>query len=456
MRLAWFSPWPPQRSGVARCSADVVPPLAARQHAIDVFVDAEHVPVEVAGPSAPSPGIVRVVSAHDFIWRHARRHYDLVVYQVGNSTTHAFIWPYLFRYPGLVVLHDARLHHARAHRLLSTLRFDEYRAEFRWNQPDVSPDLAEAGVHGLRGAYYYEWPMRRAVIASARLVASHARCVVSALRDEYPNGSLVHIALGHGSADLDASAARRRFRAVHQLPESAPVFGTFGALTAEKRLMPILRAFAATRAWSPDARLLLVGRPDPDLDLAGRVRTLGLDDAVTLVDGPDAATFDDAIAACDVGLNLRWPTAEETSGPWLRCLAAGRATVVIDLAHQRGVPTLDPRTWRRHAPTDDLEPNADARAVAVAIDILDEDHSLRLAMRRLATDADLRARLGAAARRYWDAEHTVSRMTDDYEHALHEAFRQPLPDPHLPEHLSDDGAGRARAIVDPFGVSLPW
>ena len=31
----------------------------------------------------------------------------------------------------------------------------------------------------------------------------------------------------------------------------------------------------------------------------------------------------DHLAACDVSLNLRWPTARETSGPWLRALAAG-------------------------------------------------------------------------------------------------------------------------------------
>jgi hypothetical protein len=43
-------------------------------------------------------------------------------------------------------------------------------------------------------------------------------------------------------------------------------------------------------------------------------------------------------------LNLRWPTALETSGPWLSCLAMSRPTVLIDLAHQGTCPTLDPRT----------------------------------------------------------------------------------------------------------------
>ena len=83
-RLAFFSPWPPQPSGVATCAADVVPALAAAGHAVDVFVDEALVPVQkgAAGPAAP--GEVRVLGAHDFVWRHARAPYDLPIYQVGN------------------------------------------------------------------------------------------------------------------------------------------------------------------------------------------------------------------------------------------------------------------------------------------------------------------------------------------------------------------------------------
>ena len=59
------------------------------------------------------------------------------------------------------------------------------------------------------------------------------------------------------------------------------------------------------------------------------------------------------------------------------------------------MPTLDPRGW--HVLTaGDAHP-----AVAVSIDLLDEDHSLQLALERLATDAVLRQRLGSAARAWW-------------------------------------------------------
>src|SRR5262245_21433482 len=98
MRLAWFSPWPPQPSGVAGRSAELVAALASEGHAIDGFIDERAVPVAVnSDGNAPTAGRYRVQSAHDFVWRHHRGQYDLVVYQVGNSSLHEFIWPYLFR-----------------------------------------------------------------------------------------------------------------------------------------------------------------------------------------------------------------------------------------------------------------------------------------------------------------------------------------------------------------------
>lgn len=454
--LAWFTPWPPQRSGIAGRSAELVRLLAERGHSIDVFVDEQdHSLAGTFGRArddAPSIGEVRVQSAHDFVWRQMRGQYDLAVYQIGNSRLHEFIWPYLFRWPGLAVLHDARLHHARGRALLRHKRFDDYRAEFAWNHPDVSPDAAELGVKGFDGVYYYQWPMVRGVIASARGVASHSRGAVSALGDEAPHREIDYIALGEGPATLDIAQARRTFRARHGIDSEAIVFGVFGALTAEKRVPQILRAFAATRAWLPDVRLLLAGRRDPALRLDQEIAGLSLADAVTVVEALDDDEFDEAIASVDVSLNLRWPTSLETSGPWLRSLALGRASVIVDLAHQR-LPVLDPRTWRRYSPCDDLSAGADVRAIAVAIDILDEDHSLRLAMRRLAADPALRDRLGREARQYWEREHTVTRMIEDYERVIAATLSQPSPDVTLPTHLRPDPERHARELVAAFQSS---
>ena len=449
MRLAWFTPWPPQTSGIAGVSAEIVPHLAGRGHAVDVFVDAASVPVTGRhGDEAPAPGHVRVQSAHDFVWRAARHQYDLSIYQVGNSRLHEFIWPYLFRWPGLSVFHDARIHHARGRALLSKKRTDVYRDEFARSHPDVPSDMAELAIRGFDGPYYYLWPMTRAVVDASRAVAAHTRGGVETLHEAHPDRLVRYIPLASGREVPVPHAARTAFRAALGVVPGAPVFGVFGGLTAEKRIPQVLTAFRFVHAYDRRARLLLAGRPDPGLALPELARRLGLSGAVIWRDALDDDAFDVAIASVDVVINLRWPTAVETSGPWLRALAAGRPTVIVDLAHQPHVPALDPRTWRPYGTADPRE------AITVAIDILDEDHSLRLALRRLAADVPLGETLGSAARAYWEREHTVARMADAYESAFAEAAAAPAPGrPPEPRDVAQLDRHLA-SLLAPFGTDF--
>jgi glycosyltransferase involved in cell wall biosynthesis len=271
-----------------------------------------------------------------------------------------------------------------------------------------------------------------------------------------------------------AHASRAHLGGQHAIRPDAVVFGVFGGLTPEKRIPQVLDAFASILPHTPAAHLLLAGAPASHYDVLGDVRRRSLDAHVTVtgyVDTDEALT--EHIAACDVSLNLRWPTAREMSGPWLRALAAGRPTVITDLAHLADVPSLDPRTWRLLAGSaapdsaagmaslgpgpSDPEPQPPAsEAVCVSIDILDEDHSLRLAMRRLASDAALRSKLGEAGRRHWEREHSMPRMLADYDRVLADAAARPAPRPALPDHLVNNGDRRLNRILGEFSVARAW
>jgi glycosyltransferase involved in cell wall biosynthesis len=443
-RLAWFSPMPPVPTGVATCSADLIRSLGA-EHEIDVFVDE---PVVRAAHGTRS--------AHELVWLHQQRPYDLVVYQLGNSSHHDYIWPYLFRYPGLLVMHDARLHHARAAALLRTFRADDYRTEFAWNHPDANRDLAELAVAGFDNHLHYAWPMTRLAIRASKHVAVHRPEIADRIRQEIPDARVEAIRLGHGRALRDADRIRHEVRTSFGIADDAVVFGCYGGLTPAKRIPQILHAFAATREYAPNSHLLLAGAEQPTYDVRGEVSRLGLDRVTTLTGylATDEA-FTSAVAACDVALNLRWPTAEEVSGPWLHALALSKPTVIIDLAHLASVPAIDPRTWLSNAAwtaglDTELEP------IAIAIDILDEDHSLRLAMRRLASDPVLRVRLGEAGLRYWHANHTIEAMVSDYRRVLAAAMAAPPPAPPLPAHLTNGGAATLERELEHLGVAVPW
>jgi glycosyltransferase involved in cell wall biosynthesis len=429
MRIAWFSPLPPARSGIAAYSADLVPRLTPA-HAIDCYSD---------------------VNAGDFLWRNRCDPYDLVVYQLGNAPCHAFMWAYLAAFPGLVVLHDARLHQARAGDLLRQERFDDYRREFRYDHPDAHPDFSEYAVAGLGGPIYYCWPMLRAVVRTARLVAVHNARVAADLRDQFPGAEIDAIHLGAPAPGPGApealAAARSRVRAAIGVPDDALLFAAFGKMTAEKRIDAILRAFHVLAAERSDVHLLLAGDASDFPALESR-RSASTHAARLHVSGylPDAA-IGDYLAAADACLCLRWPTALETSASWIQCLAAARPTILSDLAHQVDIPTLDPRHRRAS--------HATAAPVAVAVDLLNEDASLQLAMRTLAADPDLREALALAGHEYWSTHHTLDVMVRDYEGLLVRAAARPAPlVSDLPRHFTDDHSTRARRICEQFGFGL--
>src|SRR5690348_17523887 len=67
--------------------------------------------------------------AHEFVWRHARRPYDLCVYDLADTPAHQYVWPYLLHVPGVVALRATTLRESRVGILTREGRDDDYRAE---------------------------------------------------------------------------------------------------------------------------------------------------------------------------------------------------------------------------------------------------------------------------------------------------------------------------------------
>lgn len=462
-RLAWFSPLPPSRSGIAAYSAELVP-LIARRHDVDTFID-PHSARFTTGPDEEQPARDEarfpVFPSRDFVGRHRTSPYDLIVYQLGNAPCHDYIWPYLTRFPGLTVLHDGQLHQARAKLLLTTGRADEYRSEFTFCHPDASPGIAEMVIAALGGSLFFLWPLVGVPVESSRMVAVHSAWLADQLHERYPHQQFDVIRMGvadpwatYGDAPGGISAAASRVRRRHGIAPDRLVFASYGMVTPEKRVAEILEGLRAVLPYAPNAHVMLVGQPVDHYDVEGDAHEVGVEEHVTVTGYVPDEELSDYLAAADVCLCLRWPTSRETSASWLRCLAAHKPTIVTELAHTCEVPALDPRSWTTLPPSPPASADPGV-AVCVAIDILDEQHSLGLAMRRLACDEALRRELGTRARAYWQRQHTLERMADDYELAIAAALQRPDPDrSHLPAHLISDGTALTGKIVEKFGVSL--
>ena len=78
-------------------------------------------------------------------------------------------------------------------------------------------------------------------------------------------------------------------------------------------------------------------------------------------------------------------------------------------------------------------------------------------MTRLASDRPLREQLGLRAHAYWQREHTLQRMFEDYEVLIARAIAAPFRAAgELPAHLRDDATGLARRLTAQVGVTVDF
>ena len=108
---------------------------------------------------------------------------------------------------------------------------------------------------------------------------------------------------------------------------AAYVFGVFGYLRESKRVAATLRAFEKVRAVRPNTALLLAGEFISS-DLARAVEPLLRNPGILRLGHMSEAEFWQAAAATDACVNLRYPSAGETSAVAIRFMGLGKPVIV--------------------------------------------------------------------------------------------------------------------------------
>lgn len=307
MRVAFFSPLPPARSGIADYSETLLQHLRGLAE-VDTF------------PEKPP--------AFD-----ADR-YDICVYQLGNNPFHTFVYETALEHPGVIVLHEANLHHLIADLTIKRGGWDAYLREV---EIDGGPDALAYAKHYVqpqRRPPDYTLPLLTSVLRRAKGVIVHSDTVRDAVRARKFAGPIAKIPHGAWTEEVDGTPYRARLG----IEKETPLFGIFGFLKPYKRIRESLRAFKRLIAVRPDAKLILAGEAHPDLALPRLISSLGLNSHVRHVDYAPLDDFKGYIAACDVVLNLRYPTVGETSGTFLRALGMGKPVLVSETGSFREYP----------------------------------------------------------------------------------------------------------------------
>jgi glycosyltransferase involved in cell wall biosynthesis len=360
MRVAYYSPLPPSRSGIADYSALLLPGLRDR------------VEVVTAEPGKRAPRA------------------DVALYHIGNDPdAHGWILDALNRREGVVVLHEYVLHHLIAGTTIGRGKGRAY-LEAMERELGVAGRLLGLGVLDNLLPLLWEtqperFPLAGTVLDRASGLIVHSAYVADRARDAGYGGPLWQIP--HPSWPMSAVEPARDVA-------GDPLIGCFGFLNMNKRIPQLLEAFASFRQRHPGARLLLVGGAGERFDVGRRLERLGLTEGVERLDYVPEERMWSLMAACDVLVNLRYPTMGETSGSVIRALSLGKPLLVSDVG------------WFAELPEDAV--------LKVPVD----EYEVATIEAALGLATEQGAVLGGAARAYVEREHSLTAVADAYVRAL--------------------------------------
>ncbi len=299
MKIAVLTPLPPTKTGVAHYASLLLPELA-KQVEVQAF------------PSLDG---------------YRRADFNHVVYQLGNNPHHEAMYAEAMREPGVVVLHDLVLHHLIVEMTLARGDVEGYVAALEANHGAAGAAWARgraAGLHSEMGNFLL--PASVDVANRSRAVIVHNQYAADRLRSfgvTTPIRVVPHPYVPE-TRTFDRDAIRERLGLTGRR-----VIGFFGFLTSAKRAEVVLEAFR--RAKDPNLALLIVGEPAPNIELP---RGEGIVTTGYVADEDFPAYY----AAADRLVNLRYPTAGETSGTLIRALDAGKPVAVSDYAQFAELP----------------------------------------------------------------------------------------------------------------------
>lgn len=342
------SPLPKAPTGIADYTVDVVRALD-EAHEIELFHDQDNV-----SDSLPAPAF----RLADFPARVALGGpFGAIVYQMGNAPAHDFMYDWMRRLPGIVVLHDLVLHHSYARRHLDSPESRAYAedpsseakrraAEETHRQyltaietvhPGEGERLMDAHFNTSGDLLPFAFPLFEPAIQGALAVGVHNDFMADAVRAARPGLPCVRLAMPI-TARATSFETAKALRARLGFADDHLIVGCFGLLTREKRVETLARAFARVAEIQPAVRLLLAGPVADAVWLDNILARTGIAARTVVTGRLESEDFLAAMDIADVVAQLRYPTARETSAALLRVMAQGRPVIVSDLANQSEVP----------------------------------------------------------------------------------------------------------------------
>lgn len=336
MKIAYFTPYPPERSGIADFIAELLPELTKRVE-VDLFVSEA-----LFETIKDSQGSWKVYRIKDYRASSVlRNQYQLSVFQMGNHFDfHQEIATAFMQFGGILELHDVVLRDFFNGATVCKPDYhnylDSYVEVMEYCHGLKTREEAVESIRGLREPIWaasdaMKYPLVRHFLEKATAVIVHSEFARQYALSICPESSITTIPLLANEILTDPTQQKIKDRKLLHIDPDHFVIGSFGLATPGKLNDVVLRALALIKPLIGERLHFFIVGEVIDKSIYEEISFWGLERMVTITGYVNHEEFLRYISLSDLCINLRYPTQGESSGVIPRFLGYGKPVITTDI-----------------------------------------------------------------------------------------------------------------------------
>lgn len=329
MKVAYFSPLNPQKSGISDFSEELLPYLK-KKFDVDIFVDG----IKPTNNLLKQEFVIREMKEYNK--ESIRSQYDIAVFHIGNNyELHNHMVELFLKFGGILELHDISLHHYLAEKTVVRNNKQKYIDIMTYCHGQKGRKVAEQFWNGEIPAPWENLSMTFTVckylVDKATAVIVHSDFAKQTVKGMKKDAMVINIPLHTPDIEENYLENKVKCREMLGIDQNTVVMGAFGYVTSEKRILQIIEALKhCNQNNKKNFKFYIVGKV-VGVDLDKKIKESKLDKKVIITGFTTLDEFKRYMGACDFCFNLRYPTQGESSASIHRMFGLGKPVIVTDI-----------------------------------------------------------------------------------------------------------------------------
>lgn len=338
MKIAYVSPLSPIKSGISDYSEELLP-FILEKFKVDVFT-CKYTPINSEVKKNHSVFLIRKLE-------EKHKEYHCIIYHMGNNYEyHHEIFEAIKKFPGIVVMHDVSMQNYLLGKIINELgSIEQYTYYMEKVYGREAMVIAEKTLSGKISPPPWEtsqllkYPFNELMIKYARGILVHSSFAKNMMQKNYYCPPVRYTPFPATNIEAVSEVRIKELRNKYNIAQDDVIIASFGLMNKIKRIDSILYAIKEIKNLGyKQIKLLLVGRSEKAYNLKETINRLGLSKQVIINKDVSISEFKDYLRLSDICLNLRYPTAGETSAALFRILGFGKPVILTNIGSFAEIP----------------------------------------------------------------------------------------------------------------------